>query len=492
MSFNYYFTSVLYNTTFTDTSSQTIPIIPASCIEDAPRFADLAANDTAPSYYAWYLYSTTTSLQTESVYWFNWINSTYYSSTYRYFYGGDNSSSPIYAVAIEDGGSDQYDGGNAYFVNDQPFEVWEAYHQSFFGAEPVYSTVGGVDVYQHVQRAREGRQPEIFRKYVEIRGITNISLFYNATEYPNLNLSTVNRSDSRLSDTTSTFSSSDVTWELSRNTTGNVTADIAALFFGTAGPVAQETTLTIAGNLGADGDGQIESQTMSYNGLYGFRKTVCGAGDGGIHHLWLTDDANALHRFPNYTDTDFDQLTISAQSSAAVVTYFSGNPGCGGDAAHEAYFQELAMFNVGTECVSSTTTTDTTTTDTTTTTTTTDTTTTEGTNYQVEVVATFENATLEDYEEDVVRAELETLYGVEIFSISAEEGSLIVTFGVQFSNLDAAQDFTTSANANPSIELASLGSGTAVAQDPETTTTLVDSAYTAGVSVLAIVTLLMA
>jgi len=341
-------------------------ILPAACIEDAPRFADFVTEDSSGAWYLseFYTYATNSF----NLFYFNSTDAlyTYFGDTLptSYIFTDLNTSA---AVLGDDFFYDR--GGNVYLINGQPFSVWEAYHQSIQGAKPVYSTLNGVNISQYVQRGTQGGYPQFVEKMLKDHLFFNLSLFYNATENPNLNFSTINRSDPRVTDYTLDFLgflSSTETNVWSTNTSAEIQAEIAALFFGTAGPVTEDTKITIAGYVGPRTNARTESQTMSYNGIYGFRKTICegwmpnsyNLGDevgGAIHHLWLTDDANALHQFPVDEEyTDFDQLRISAGYSAAVVTYYSINPGCGGDAAHEAYFQELAMYRnlVGTECVS--------------------------------------------------------------------------------------------------------------------------------------------
>ena len=69
-----------------------------------------------------------------------------------------------------------------------------------------------------------------------------------------------------------------------------------------------ENTISINGNLGADGRGSLTSGSYTYNGWKGFWKVVWNAGDPGIHHIWITNAPNAYHRFDRSRGYDYDQL----------------------------------------------------------------------------------------------------------------------------------------------------------------------------------------
>ena len=69
-----------------------------------------------------------------------------------------------------------------------------------------------------------------------------------------------------------------------------------------------ENTISINGDLGADGSGSIASGSYTYNGWKGFWKVVWNSGDPGINHLWITNAPNAYHRFDGSRRYDRDQL----------------------------------------------------------------------------------------------------------------------------------------------------------------------------------------
>ena len=69
-----------------------------------------------------------------------------------------------------------------------------------------------------------------------------------------------------------------------------------------------EHTISINGDLGADGGGSLTSGSYTYNGWKGFWKVVCCQSDPGVHHLWITNAPNAYHRFDTSRRYDYDQL----------------------------------------------------------------------------------------------------------------------------------------------------------------------------------------
>ena len=78
-------------------------------------------------------------------------------------------------------------------------------------------------------------------------------------------------------------------------------------------------TISVNGNLGADGGGKLSTGSYQYNGWKGFWKIVWRAGsDAGVNHLWVTNAPSARHTFDKTKVYDLDQLTsISGYS----VTY---------------------------------------------------------------------------------------------------------------------------------------------------------------------------
>jgi len=70
-----------------------------------------------------------------------------------------------------------------------------------------------------------------------------------------------------------------------------------------------ENTISINGNLGADGGGSLASGSYTYNGWEGFWKVTWDQSrDPGINHLWITNAPNATHSFDSTKRYDYDQL----------------------------------------------------------------------------------------------------------------------------------------------------------------------------------------
>ena len=69
-------------------------------------------------------------------------------------------------------------------------------------------------------------------------------------------------------------------------------------------------TISVNGNLGADGGGKLSTGSYQYNGWKGFWKIVWRAGsDAGVNHLWVTNAPSARHTFDKTRAYDLDQLT---------------------------------------------------------------------------------------------------------------------------------------------------------------------------------------
>ena len=83
-----------------------------------------------------------------------------------------------------------------------------------------------------------------------------------------------------------------------------------------------EQSIAIAGELGADGEGQAVQGSLEYSGWKGFWKTVnechpmggdaCDGYDPSLHHLWITNApiANTSHVIATDTDNDRDILNM--------------------------------------------------------------------------------------------------------------------------------------------------------------------------------------
>ena len=69
-------------------------------------------------------------------------------------------------------------------------------------------------------------------------------------------------------------------------------------------------TISVNGNLGADGGGKLSTGSYQYNGWKGFWKVVWRArGDAGVNHLWVTNAPSAKHTFRKTNKFDWDQLS---------------------------------------------------------------------------------------------------------------------------------------------------------------------------------------
>ena len=70
-----------------------------------------------------------------------------------------------------------------------------------------------------------------------------------------------------------------------------------------------QNTISINGNNGADGHGNVNGGSYNYNGWRGFWKVVYGASDPGINHVWVTNAPHATHTYSSSSDLDYDRLS---------------------------------------------------------------------------------------------------------------------------------------------------------------------------------------
>ena len=80
---------------------------------------------------------------------------------------------------------------------------------------------------------------------------------------------------------------------------------ISVLYF----PSYSQNTISINGNLGSDGGGNIASGSYEYNGWKGYWKVTWGQGsDPGVNHLWMTNAPSTVHTFDSTRQYDYDEL----------------------------------------------------------------------------------------------------------------------------------------------------------------------------------------
>lgn len=83
------------------------------------------------------------------------------------------------------------------------------------------------------------------------------------------------------------------------------------IFIMTANPGDGVTTFFVTGNLGADGNGSMDTVDLNYSGYNAFVKRVYGAGsDPSINHMIIaSDEATLIHDFSTNTNNDFDEVS---------------------------------------------------------------------------------------------------------------------------------------------------------------------------------------
>ena len=119
-----------------------------------------------------------------------------------------------------------------------------------------------------------------------------------------------------------------------------------------------ELTISISGNLGADGGGTHVSSSFSSGSLVGYMTSVCAAGsDPSVNHLFVIDatlSPNAEHTFNPNTDSDADSVAgIGAGSPILYILYSSTSGGCHSDEEHRAIFDaavQAIVLPVEVEC----------------------------------------------------------------------------------------------------------------------------------------------
>ena len=104
-----------------------------------------------------------------------------------------------------------------------------------------------------------------------------------------------------------------------------------------------DLTISISGNLGADGSGSHVGSEFSSGPLTGYMTSVCAAGDPSVNHLFIIDGTlspSASHTFSTNTDSDADSVSgIGAGSPVLYILYSSASGGCHSDAEHRAIFE---------------------------------------------------------------------------------------------------------------------------------------------------------
>ena len=70
----------------------------------------------------------------------------------------------------------------------------------------------------------------------------------------------------------------------------------------------RKSSISIKGNLGADGKGSYAKGSYQYKGWKGFWKVVYGTKDPGINHLWVTNAPSPSHSISTNTNNDYDRL----------------------------------------------------------------------------------------------------------------------------------------------------------------------------------------
>lgn len=96
------------------------------------------------------------------------------------------------------------------------------------------------------------------------------------------------------------------------------------------------------GNLGADGGGSRQLATYTSGSVKGFRRTVCGASDPAVHHMYVTTGPLVNHNDAGSTDSDYHRLfNIPPNAYMIYFLYASTSGYCGTAAQHTAVFDSL-------------------------------------------------------------------------------------------------------------------------------------------------------
>ena len=112
-----------------------------------------------------------------------------------------------------------------------------------------------------------------------------------------------------------------------------------------------ENTISINGNLGADGSGSLASGSYTYNGWKGFWKVTWGqhdkhGNDPGVNHLWITNAPNAVHNFASSTDHDYDQLTDVNGYNVVYLMWGTPSPTRSSDSAMQQLIQAVSLLEI--------------------------------------------------------------------------------------------------------------------------------------------------
>ena len=107
-------------------------------------------------------------------------------------------------------------------------------------------------------------------------------------------------------------------------------------------------TITISGDLGADGGGQRVALEFTLGELTGYMTSVCAAGnDPSVNHLFIinsTLSSGANHMVDPSTNSDNDQVSgIGVGSPIVYILYASTAGGCHSDDEHRAIFEAAAL-----------------------------------------------------------------------------------------------------------------------------------------------------
>eukprot|EP01052_Picozoa_sp_SAG31_P007963 SAG31_NODE_391_length_16344_cov_15.753339_5_plen_361_part_00 len=105
----------------------------------------------------------------------------------------------------------------------------------------------------------------------------------------------------------------------------------------------EDLTITISGDLGADGQGSHAASEYTAGPLRGYMTSVCDATDPSVNHLFIIDftlSPDASHTFDTSTNEDQDSVSgIGVGSPVVYILYSSTSGGCHSDDEHRAIFE---------------------------------------------------------------------------------------------------------------------------------------------------------
>ena len=105
-------------------------------------------------------------------------------------------------------------------------------------------------------------------------------------------------------------------------------------------------TITIGGNLGADGGGSRTAFQFASGTLTGYTTMTCGASDPSVNHLFIIDGGlspGAVHTHDASTDSDADEVSGIGPGSPILYFLYSSQTGhCHSEDAHQAIFLAAA------------------------------------------------------------------------------------------------------------------------------------------------------